>query len=60
MNQDISFKVWENYYKCVEKIVPVEATQDILVGELAKHKISYRMFGSDQPIRAKDTRPPGK
>lgn len=37
MNEAISFKVWKNYYKYVEKIVPDEA-QDILVGELAKYK----------------------
>ncbi|KAG5589482.1 hypothetical protein H5410_039996 [Solanum commersonii] len=49
-----------DYHKCVEKMVHVEATQDVLVIELPKYKIADGMFGCVQAIRTRDKRSPGK
>ena len=58
--------VWENYFTCVETMVPDLSTQDILVGDLAKYKNVDGLFGSGQDVdglfgsgqavRARDTR----
>ncbi|KAK4708674.1 hypothetical protein R3W88_029599 [Solanum pinnatisectum] len=52
--------LWDEYYACVEKMIPDTTIHNLLVPELPRYKMADRLFGYGPAKRAKDTRSSGK